>query len=81
MSLRLKLKEFLFNNNFLYRNTKFAELIAYYYLKKCHEDDYYFYELFGNRKEVTIIDIGANYGYYSLLSISNQYCKKVILEV
>lgn len=62
MSLRLKLKEFLFNNNFLYRNTKFAELIAYYYLKKCHEDDYYFYELFGNRKEITIIDIGANYG-------------------
>lgn len=62
MSLRLKLKEILFNNNFLYRNIKFAELIIFYYLKKCHEDDYYFFRIFSNRKDVTIIDIGANYG-------------------
>lgn len=29
-------------------------------------------------KPFTLIDIGANYGYYSLLSLRNEYCKKVI---
>lgn len=50
--------------------------------------EWMYYDQYGNtehakflmnyNKPFNLIDIGANYGYYSLLSISNQYCKKVI---
>ena len=70
MFSRLWLKNFLLNSNFFYKNVKFAELIVNSYLKICHEDDYHFFEVFKDRKNVLILDVGANYGQ-SIISFSS----------